>query len=88
MENLEIMNLLKNTYTGKRVFITGHTGFKGAWLLKILSDIGAIIKGYALVPESEINLYSEINGDSLCESVTKNLEIKFVLKESKLTAIS
>jgi len=84
MENLEIMNQLKNTYTGKRVFITGHTGFKGTWLLKILSDIGAIIKGYALVPESEINLYSEINGDSLCESVISDLRDREALKKAIL----
>ncbi len=84
MENLEIMTLLKSTYAGKRVFITGHTGFKGAWLIKILRDTGAIIKGYALEPESEINLYSEINGDSLCESVISDLRDREALKKAIL----
>jgi CDP-glucose 4,6-dehydratase len=84
MENLEMMNVLKNTYTDKRVFVTGHTGFKGAWLLKILSDFASIIKGYALAPESEINLYSEINGDSLCESVISDLRNRVALKKAIL----
>jgi CDP-glucose 4,6-dehydratase len=73
MENLEIMNELKNTYSGKRIFVTGHTGFKGSWLIKILYDLGAIVKGYSLAPENEINLYTEINGDNLCESVIADL---------------
>ena len=66
------------------LLLTGHTGFKGAWLLKILSDFGAIIKGYALAPESEINLYSEINGDSLCESVISDLRNRVALKKAVL----
>ena len=35
------MNELKNNYSGKRVLVTGHTGFKGSWLIKILSDLKA-----------------------------------------------
>jgi CDP-glucose 4,6-dehydratase len=38
-------------YKGKRVFITGHTGFKGAWLCKVLANAGANIIGYSLKPE-------------------------------------
>ena len=78
------MNELKNTYSGKRVFVTGHTGFKGIWLIKILSDLGAVIKGYALAPDNEINLYSEINGDSLCESVISDLRDRESLKKAVL----
>ena len=37
-------------YRGKRVFITGHTGFKGGWLCRILLGLGAEVYGYALPP--------------------------------------
>lgn len=58
--------LLKETFKDKRVFLTGHTGFKGAWMLQILHWLGADVKGYALPPESPHNLYPAINGDELC----------------------
>jgi CDP-glucose 4,6-dehydratase len=78
------MNELKNTYSGKRVFVTGHTGFKGSWLIKILDDFGAVLKGYALAPENEINLYTEMNGDVLCDSVISDLRDKDALKKAVL----
>ncbi|WP_241673219.1 CDP-glucose 4,6-dehydratase [Lacisediminimonas profundi] len=40
-------------YRGKRVFITGHTGFKGSWLARILTQLGAEVTGYALPPATE-----------------------------------
>jgi CDP-glucose 4,6-dehydratase len=57
---------LKQTFKGKRVFLTGHTGFKGAWLLQILNWLGADVKGYSLAPENDHDLYHRINGDDLC----------------------
>jgi CDP-glucose 4,6-dehydratase len=39
-------------FNGKKVFITGHTGFKGTWMTFFLSQIGADVKGYALEPET------------------------------------
>ncbi len=75
------MNELKNTYSSKRILVTGHTGFKGSWLIKILYDLGAIVKGYSLAPENEINLYTEINGDSLCESVISDLRDRVAIKK-------
>lgn len=45
-------------YNGKKILITGHTGFKGSWLCKILKMAGADIIGYSLEPEGEQNLYS------------------------------
>lgn len=44
-------------YNGKRVFVTGHTGFKGAWLCKILADSGAIVTGYSLEPPTDPSLF-------------------------------
>ena len=39
-----------NSFKGKKVFITGHTGFKGTWLAFILNEVGAEVMGYALEP--------------------------------------
>ena len=78
------MNNLRNIYTNKRIFITGHTGFKGSWLIKILNNFNALVKGYALAPKNDINLYSEINGDTLCESVIGDLRDRAALKKAVL----
>lgn len=48
----------KAFYRGKRIFVTGHTGFKGAWLCRLLLEWGAEVYGYALHPPSEPNLYT------------------------------
>jgi CDP-glucose 4,6-dehydratase len=78
----KMFNELKNTYSGKKVFLTGHTGFKGSWLLKILSMLGADIKGYALAPETEPSLYNIIDGNSLCQSVIADLRDRKALKSA------
>lgn len=49
------MNLLE--YKGKKVLITGHTGFKGSWMCKVLSFLGAKVIGYSLTPPTAPNLY-------------------------------
>ena len=59
---------LRSVFNGKRVFLTGHTGFKGAWLLQILHWLGAEVKGYSLEPEKTRDLYNQVNGDDLCYS--------------------
>lgn len=45
-------------YKGKRVFVTGHTGFKGSWLCRMLVNAGAFVTGYSLEPPSQPNLFS------------------------------
>ena len=53
--------LFNDFYRGKRVFITGHTGFKGSWLCKMLVDAGADVTGYSLEPPTQPSLF-EIAG--------------------------
>lgn len=52
-------------YKGKRVFVTGHTGFKGSWLCKILANAGAIVTGYSLKSPTSPSLFeiAQIDGD-------------------------
>lgn len=45
-------------YKGKRVLVTGHTGFKGTWLTRILVNAGAVVIGYSLKPSTNPNLFS------------------------------
>ena len=45
-------------YKGKKVFLTGHTGFKGSWMSRILVNAGAELTGYSLHPTTDANLFS------------------------------
>ena len=47
-------------YKGKRVLVTGHTGFKGSWLCRILALAGAEVVGYALEPPTDPSLFDEL----------------------------
>lgn len=60
MENLVSVQDLKEHYNNKKVFITGHTGFKGSWLSTILLSMGAQVKGYALELEYENTIYDSL----------------------------
>lgn len=55
-------------WQGKRVFITGHTGFKGSWLSLWLRSMGAVVKGYALNPPTQPSLYETANIGTLIDS--------------------
>jgi CDP-glucose 4,6-dehydratase len=49
-----------DTYRGKRILITGHTGFKGAWLSEWLLALGANVTGFALAPATEPSLFEQL----------------------------
>ena len=51
---------LFSAYSGKRVFVTGHTGFKGSWLCEMLLMAGAEVWGYALKPPTKPSLFAQL----------------------------
>ncbi len=55
-------------WSGRRVFLTGHTGFKGAWLTLWLARMGARVHGYALEPERDHDLFEAAGIAGLCQS--------------------
>lgn len=80
MENM-VREKLLNFYSNKKVFITGHTGFKGSWLSAILHTFKADIKGYALEPEYENSLFSLLQPLQISKSVINDIRNKDFLQE-------
>ena len=85
------MNEIFKTFAGRRVFITGHTGFKGSWLAFLLNDIGADVMGFALPPVTVVNhfdllglenkikhIVGDIRDASLLASTLKEFQPEFV----------
>ncbi|KOR31142.1 CDP-glucose 4,6-dehydratase [Achromatium sp. WMS2] len=58
-----------NFWRNKRVLVTGHTGFKGAWLTIWLKHLGAQVTGISIQPPSNPNLFTLANVDSICNSI-------------------
>lgn len=56
-------------YKGKKVLVTGHTGFKGSWMCKALVQMGADVVGYALEPPTQPNLYEICGVDEQIHSI-------------------
>ena len=74
------MKNLLEFYRGKRVFITGHTGFKGSWLCRILVGAGAIVTGYALSAPTQPNLFKLAGLEGRMTSVIGDIRDRDKLK--------
>ena len=48
----------KKIFSGKKILVTGHTGFKGSWLAFLLNEMGAEVMGYALPPVTKVNHFN------------------------------
>lgn len=78
---------LKRFYLGKRVMVTGHTGFKGAWLCTLLKQFGSEVTGFALNPPTDPSLYHLANVSDGMNSIIGDVRdfesLKSVFEQSK-----
>ncbi len=65
------MAAFQNFFSGKRVFLTGHTGFKGSWLAEWLCSLGAEVHGYALDPQPHEVLFDQLGLSTRLASDTR-----------------
>ena len=72
----------KNFWSGKKVFITGHTGFKGSWLSLWLLKLGAELKGYSLKPNTSPSIYKALKLNEVIESEINDIRNFDELKKS------
>lgn len=81
------MKLNLDFYKGKRVLVTGHTGFKGSWLCRILVNAGAEVTGYSLTPPTDPNLFTLSEIEEKINSVTGDVRdldhLKQVFSEAR-----
>jgi CDP-glucose 4,6-dehydratase len=69
MENLELNGAARASFwRGRRVVVTGHTGFKGSWLTLWLGRLGALVTGVSLPPMTTPSLFAAARIDTLCKS--------------------
>ena len=71
--NKEVIFFDPDFYKGKRVFLTGHTGFKGTWMSRILINAGAVLTGYSLAPATDPDLFSMADIEDKMTSVTGDI---------------
>lgn len=67
-------------WRGRKVLVTGHTGFKGSWLSFWLAELGAEVSGYALAPNTTPNLYSLLDLDSRITSTIADINDRVALE--------
>jgi CDP-glucose 4,6-dehydratase len=82
MDKVVKEQLFNDFYRGRKVFITGHTGFKGSWLSILLNWLGADVHGYALNPHTNPSLYEIAKVDKIVSSTIGDIrDFDFLAKK-------
>ena len=74
--------MFNNIYSGRKVLVTGHTGFKGSWLTLWLKSLGAEVLGYSLEPNTNPSMFEELEIYSHCRNEFANILDERKLKEA------
>lgn len=85
MEGMGRLMMNLDLYREKRVFVTGHTGFKGSWMCKVLTMLGAEVAGYSLQASTDPNLYEAAQIDKQISSIIGDIRNLELLKKSMNT---
>lgn len=80
-----MLEQLRSYYEGKKVFLTGHTGFKGTWMMTLLSRLGADVKGYALAPEDSAPFHELFADSNTGSSVIADIRDRKRLQQELLS---
>jgi len=84
---LESLGIVSDFWQGKKVFLTGHTGFKGGWLSLWLQNLGAKVYGYALNPPTTPNLFTVASvAESLVSSTIADIRDASSFESAMLSA--
>ncbi len=82
----DLVGMFGKFYSGKTAFVTGHTGFKGAWLSLWLRDLGAHVHGFALAPHAPPNLHEALAPGTFANETIEDIS-NFELVKQTLTDV-
>jgi len=76
---------LERTYAGRRVLVTGHTGFKGSWLTSWLADLGAEVTGFSLAPNTDPSMFERLMLEERCHHIVGDaIPMRFAAASARL----
>jgi CDP-glucose 4,6-dehydratase len=79
LENVEVMTPFGSAFAGRRVLVTGHTGFKGSWLCQWLLSLGAEVTGVSLPPNTSPSLFTQLSLAKRLRHITGDIQDPSVL---------